>query len=330
MSSVDPSQIPGLVTDAGYPVMLEAYSQEPAMRQMIFEMEACDGTEYGVTERVIVGADEPAEIPYGGSSHSRTVDEGYQWWLKQRKLAEDIVIREEEYRNPNANALLASRVASAAGRFGQGFQRKKEQIAADLFIYGAYTAGRIAVFDGSFPGHPDSYPAYIYDGKPWLAASGNGHPLFLDSSVTKYNKTANSLTSTNLETARILMSRTNAVDEANQVIRIDPDVLVVPPELTQTAEIILNSLQAPGSANNDVNTMRGRFGLLQWRYLTDTDGWFLGTARRGLKFRDSGDPMITVSEPDRKTGDVTIRFVSYAGAAVTDWRYWSGHNISAS
>lgn len=330
MSSVDPSQIPGLVTDAGYPVMLEMYAQEPAMRQEIFDVRPCNGTEYGFTERVIVGADEPAEIPYGGESHSRTIDEGYQWFIRLRKLAEDIVIREEEYRSPEASAVLVGKVASAAGRFGQGFQRKKEQIAADLFIYGAYTAGRLATFDGSFPGHADTYPKFIYDGKPWLAASGNGHPLFLDSSVTKYNKTANSLTSTNLETARILMSRTNAVDEANQVIRVDPDVLVVPPELTQTAEIILNSVQAPGSANNDTNTMRGRFALKQWRYLTDTDGWFLGQAKKGLRFYDSGDPMIHVSEPDKKTGDVTIRFVSYAGAGVTDWRSWTGHNISAS
>lgn len=330
MSSIDPTQIPGLVTDAGYPVMLEMYGQEPTLRGEIFEIVPITGTEYGMTEKVIVGADEPALIPYGADSHSRTADEGYQWFLSVKKMAEDMVIREEEYRNPNAMAILSAKIASNAGRFGQGFQRVKEKMAADIFVYGSYTAGHLATFDGSYPAHADPYPKYIYDGKPFFAASGNGHPLFLDTSTTKYNQTANALSAANLESARILMTRTNAVDEAGQIIRIDPDVLVVPPELEQSADVLLQTVSAPGTANNDVNTQRGRYRRLTWRYLTDTDAWFLGAARRGLKFADAGDPRILVSAPDPKNGDVTIRFVSYAGRAVTDWRFWTAHATSAS
>jgi hypothetical protein len=203
-------------------------------------------------------------------------------------------------------------------------------MAADIFLYGSYTAGHKDTFDGSFPAHADPYPKFIYDGKPLFAASGNGHPLFLDTSVLKYNQDALALSAANLEAARILMTRTNAVDEANQLIRIDPDMLIVPPELEQSADVLLGSTQAPGSANNDINTQRGRYRRLTWRYLTDTDAWFLGASRKGLKFGDAGDPRILVSAPDPKTGDVTIRFVSYAGRVATDWRYWTAHATATS
>lgn len=330
MSSVHPSQVPGLVTDAGYPVMLQAYASEPVVRTQIFRSAPLSIGDYGYTGKVIVGADEPSETGFGEASPSRTFDEGYQYFGRVRKLQEDLVLQEEMLRNPNAAAMISQLVGSSAAKFGQGFQRKKEQIAANFFIYGAYTAGHQPTFDGSYFGHTDPYPKFIYDGKPLFAASGNGHPLFLATSVTKYNKTANALSSTNLESARILMTRTNAVDEANQVIRIDPDTLLVPPELEQTADILLGSTQAPGSANNDVNTQRGRYNRITWRYLTDTDGWFLGAARQGLVFADSGDPMIETSAPDPKTGNVVVRFVSYVAAWVDDWRPWSAHNTSAS
>lgn len=330
MSSVHPTQVPGLVTDAGYTVMLQSYAAEPIVRNLIFRSVPLPVGTYGFTGKVIVGADEPADTRFGEPSHSRTFDEGYQWFGKVHKLQQHITLQEEMLRNPNAAAMITEMVGNAAGKFGQGFQRKKESIAAAMFKYGAYTAGHRDTFDGSYPGHADPYPAFIYDGKPLFAASGNGHPLYLDSSVTKYNKTANALSSTNLEAARILMTRTNAVDEANQPIRIDPDTLLVPPELEQTADILLGSTQAPGSANNDINTQRGRYSRITWRYLDDTDGWFLGAARQGLAFADSGDPMIETSAPDPVTGNVTVRFVSYCATWCDDWRPWSGHNISAS
>lgn len=330
MSSVDPSQLPALVTQMGYPLLLPAYAAEPTVRQSVFRTITATPDQLGFTGRVMVGATVPRETGYGRPSDSRTMDEGYQWYGRSRKFSEDIVIPEEMYRSPNAMALIRQKLDLQVGGFGAGFQVAKEQVAANVFIYGAYTAGHRATFDGSYPGHTDPYPKFIYDGKPLFAASGNGHPLYLDTSVTKYNKTANALTSTNLDAARILMEDTNAVDEANQKIRIDPTLLLIPPALAQTAQVLLGSVQAPGSANNDINTMRGRFALQTWRYLSDADGWFLGVPNKGLVFADTGDPYIETGAPDPKTGDVTIRFLSYCAAWVEDWRYWSGHNISES
>jgi len=330
MPTVHPSQLPGLVTDAGYGVMMESYAQEPAVRNLVFEIMDLDGYEEGFSEAVIVGADEPDVIARGGIAPARTFDQGYRWTCKVDKLAERIEITEEMMRDPNADAKIGGMISAFAKRFGEGFARKKEKLAADVFNKGAYTAGHLDTFDGAYPGHADSHPKFIYDGKPFFAASGNGHPLFLEPATTKVNFDTNSLTSTNLELARILMSRTNAVDEANQKISVTPNVLLVPPELAQTAEVILGSLQVPGSANNDINTLRGRYQPVSWRYLDDTDGWFLGAAKKGVRLYDSGDPMLFAEPKNDSSGTWTIRMTSYFGRVVTDWRQWSAHRSAQS
>lgn len=325
MSSVHPTQLPGLVTDAGYAVMMEAYGQEPQVRAEIFDVMPLQGYEEGFSETVIVGADEPDIIKRGEVAPARTFDQGYQWFAKVDKMAEGIVLTEEMLRDPDADRKIGGLVRQFSRRFGEGFGRKKEKLAADLFNFGAFTSGHLATFDGAYPGHADTYPKFIYDGKPFFAASGNGHPLFLAQATTKVNFDTNALSSTNLEAARILMSRTNAVDEANQTISVTPDVLVVPPELAQTAEVILGSLQVPGTAQNDINTLRNRFRLVNWRHLTDTDNWFLGTARRGVKLMDSGDPMLFAEPLNDGSGSWRVRMISYFGRVVTDWRFWTAH-----
>lgn len=331
MPSIHPSQLPGLVTDAGYGVMIEAYDQELAVRSQLFETRFINPSDEGFTEKVIIGDDEPDVIERGEVAPSRTLDEGYQWFHKVKKLAEKVEITEEMMSDPNATAKIGDMIATLSRRYGQGFQRKKERMAADIFNKGAFTAGHLATFDGSYPGHDDNYPKFIYDGKPFFAASGNGHPLFGAASVTPYNATANTLTSTNLETVRILMTRTNAVDEFNREISIMPDVLLVPPELEQTADVILGSVQAPGTAQNDINTQRGRYRRISWRYLSDTDGWILGKARQGLmQYELRTGPMMSVEPKNDGSGTMIVRWRDYYGVGVTNWRYWSGHRLPTS
>lgn len=330
MASVSASQLPGLVTNAGYQVMADTYTAQPAVRQSLFETLPCTGSEFGWTEKAMIGDSVPTEIGYSEPAPARTLDEGFQWLIRMRKLAESISISEEVMKSPNASAIITQRVMSAAGKFGEGFQVAKETLAASIFNKGAFTAGDVATFRGSFEGHVDPYPAFIYDGKPFLAAAGNGHPLALNSAVTKYNKVATALSSTNLIAARILLEDTNAVDEAGNKIYIKGDTLVVPPALTDTALILANSELVPGTAQNDTNTLKGAFNVVTWRYLTTATSWALMAARKGIRCYDSGIPMIFVSAPDEATGDVTIRFISYFGMGVTDWRYVVGSNFPAS
>jgi hypothetical protein len=99
-----------------------------------------------------------------------------------------------------------------------------------------------------------------------------------------------------------------------------------------TASTLLESMLKPGSANNDSNTMRGKYELIEWAALDDAasaSAWWLFELGKGLRMRDSGPPVQTVFIDDKKE-IVSIKWVSYFGAAVTNWRYHYCANKAAS
>lgn len=334
--SVEPGKIAQLVHDFGLEVMMAGYQAEPTVRERVFKIRPISpsGSEWGWRETVVVGDNIPTQIRTGEDAPKRVMQQGYVTYGAQKKWAQSMDIPEEIYKAANAEQVIRKMVVDKVGPWAQGFQVAKERQAAAIFNRGPIAAGDADVFDGSYlgpDGAVDPYPKFCYDGKPFFAASGNGHPLFLQSSVTKFNHVAsNPLSATTLESVRVAMMSTNAVDENNNPISVVPRTLLVPPGLTQTAEVLVGSVQQPGTAQNDINTNRGRFDVVQWRYLTDADGWFMGVAGQGVEFADSGDPTLEVSTPDRNNGNVTMRMISYSGAWATNWRMWYGNNIATS
>jgi len=331
--AVDSTQIAALVTDVGLTPMLAGYAAEPTVRDQVCQIRKIDpgGSERGWRDIVIVGDNRPSQIRYGQSAPERTMQQGYTAIGRQRKLSQAMDIPEEIYKAPNARAVIEGMVTSTFGDWAQGYQAEKESIAAAVFMRGCIAAGDTEVFNGTYEGATDSNVGFIGDGKPLFAASGNGHPLYLKTSVTPYNLIAsNALSATTLDSTRVLISSTNAVDDNNNPIVIMPNTLLVPPGLTTTAEVLTGSIQLPGGANNDINVARGKYRVVTWRYITDADGWFMGVAGKGVVFCDSGIPTFEVSAPDPRTGNIVIRMVSYCGAYARDWRYWFANNIATS
>jgi hypothetical protein len=134
-----------------------------------------------------------------------------------------------------------------AGRY------KVEQDAADLFNNGFTTPG--------------------YDGKPLFA---DDHPLL--GGGTGSNLIDGELSEANLKRASTLMRK--QVDEAGKLIQLQPDTLIVPPELEWLAYELIRSDQKPGTNHNDINTMRGRYKIVVWDFLTSETAWFLADSKR--------------------------------------------------
>lgn len=115
----------------------------------------------------------------------------------------------------------------------------------------------------------------IYDGQPLFSAV---HPLVDHATKKCSNLATGALTSANLQKA-ILQMR-NTVDEAGNLVVFTPTRLVVPPALEYTARVILESTAIPGSANNDINVVKGALELVVLDYLGTVNGgsdtaWFL-------------------------------------------------------
>jgi hypothetical protein len=114
-----------------------------------------------------------------------------------------------------------------------------------------------------------------YTGADGLCLCNSAHKLVLGGTYSNVLATASDLTQTALETA--IMQVSDMVDDQGLKIMAHPVKLVIPTGLVMTAKKILNSTQVTGSADNDINPIKGSLQLVVSPYLTDTDAWFLTT-----------------------------------------------------
>jgi hypothetical protein len=132
-----------------------------------------------------------------------------------------------------------------------------ERAAADVFNYG-FTAGG----GGNAP----------FTGGDAQALFSTAH-LNRDGNVTQSNKITTALSSTSLQA--VITAMKTRRDSKNQIITFTPDTLLIPPALEFTARVILESTQVVGSANNDINAVKGALNLVVWPYLTSSTAWFV-------------------------------------------------------
>jgi len=130
------------------------------------------------------------------------------------------------------------------------------------------------------------------DGNSTLGADGvvlcsASHPYSADDATTQSNTGTAALTKANVSAARVSMMR--LTDDRGDIMNIMPDTILVPPDLEDAALEITKSLLDPTSAQNAINPQAGRYRLIVWNYLTDTNNWFLidSTAmRNSLRWYD--------------------------------------------
>lgn len=330
---VSPSQFPALATAALAPVMLEEYSDTPAVYPSLCTRISDDElySPFGHKETVIPGFGEPEEREDGQEIASDDMAEGYTARMKVRLFSRSVSIPERLLEQMD-DAGVQRAVLEGTRGWGRGFVARKERAVAGLFNSGRLNAGSAAVFNQSFAGEADPYPTVIYDGESFFGAA---HPNRFDSSTT-YDNTldATALSATSLDTAIVRLTDTNAFNERGIRIDIPATTLLVPAALQAAAMRAIESRMLPGTAQNDVNPYFGRLQVIPWRYLTDSDGWFVGSAgagagSRGVIYYDNGEPDIRVHF-DESTRSFVISAESRFGAAVADYRAWVGANLSAS
>ncbi len=187
--------------------------------------------------------------------------------------------------------------------------RTKEKAAASVFNNG---------FSTSFQGG---------DAKPLCETT---HPYSPTNAGTQSNEGSADLSYDAVVETRRLMREFK--DDRQQLIPINPQLILVPPELEETANAIVNTMNKVDVADfHDSLVARRGIGFLTWDYLTDANNWFmidvslakmflLWLNRTDLGF--SMDPTSDFSLEARFRG--CMRY-SYGGS---DWRWVYGHLVS--
>lgn len=131
----------------------------------------------------------------------------------------------------------------------RAFGRKIEKDAASVFNNAFSTAGYDAV-----------------------SLCNDSHPRSSTDSTAVDNNATLALTKTNLQTVRLQGEA--LVDDRGELINWDGNLLLVPPNLRDTAHELTMSEQDPESAENASNPYQG-LQYRVWRRLTDSTAWFL-------------------------------------------------------
>lgn len=130
------------------------------------------------------------------------------------------------------------------------------------------------LFNGAFTDSGNDYNGFPYAGPDGVGLCSDAHPQAPShAGDTQDNEGTTALSFDSVRDTKVAMQ--NFTDDKGEPIAINPDELLIPPELEDTAFRINNSELLPGSADNDVNPQRGRWKLTTWQFLTDTAHWFM-------------------------------------------------------
>ena len=144
------------------------------------------------------------------------------------------------------------------------------------------------------------------------------------------NSGTSALSASSVAATRVLMRQFR--NDISERIVIEPDTLIVPDNLYDTALEITGSKLDPTSAENAINPQYGRFKVIPYLRLDDydTNNWFMVDSKMMKKFliwitRIAPESNNTV---DFETFQVKHSIYMRVANGWTDWRFLYGHVVS--
>ena len=317
--------VKAMVQDA-YDYAMEKYDEQPTVFDQIFETGSSDAAYEQYTS--VLGPSSMTETAEGETITRRTATEGFTVYCANRKFADELPLTNEAI---DDNQKIKNFLKTWAQGLGEAARSTKETSHADIFNYGGYSAGNRTFNNDVNNVLSTGYGNLCYDSICFLNLTGNTRTA--KSGSTYYNgvETLN-LNETNLQTLYQLITVTNAYNEAGRRISLRPNVLIVQLGSNNwfTAKRILeSSAQISGSHSGITNLWRGELRLIGWPFLTDSNAWFLGTAKMGLMSL-ARKPLTIDYYEDKPTDSQIVRGRTRFGKAVKNFRPWAGANFSTS
>ena len=245
------------IEDAGNAVFGMEYKRQPNRWEKMFSVHT-SGKAY--EEDVLnFGLGGAAIKPEGGGV---TYDQGGEAWTARYQhvtIALAFALTEEMMED----GLYASYGEKYSGALARSMKYTEEVRAHSVLNNG---------FDSNYAGG---------DGKELFATD---HPLAGGGTFANELSTAADLSEDSLEDAFISIRK--FVDDRGLPIMTRPMCLFVPVDMEFIAKRVLQTEYAPGTANNDINAIKGVMpdGYAISEYLSDTDAWFIKTdCMHGLK-----------------------------------------------
>ncbi len=286
-----------------------AMSRPRPMMEMLFGVES--STRF---EEQYQGLGAQGLVPaFDGTVPYFDFDAGYRTDIRNYEFAMGLQIERRL-----ADDDMTGNIRRRAQTMADSFNVTIEQDAANVFI-NAFTDSGTNRMGASTNGA---------DGVALLSAAHPYSPA--NTNNTQSNEGTLALTIDNLDTTRQNMR--NLTDDKGLLLGVNPNILLVPPELERTATQLVSerAVYEPGSAQYDVNMFSGRFRPVVWDRLTDSNAWFLideTLMKQHLIWQWRIRPEF--AQADDFDG-LTAKYRGYMryGIGWTDWKWIFGQNPS--
>ena len=162
-----------------------------------------------------------------------------------------------------------------------------------------------------------------------LSLCNSAHTSNASSGYTNQSNTGTTaLSATAVEATRRLMAA--FTDDRGNKISLNPDLLLVPRALEETAFTIIATKGQVNSANNNANFHYGRYKLAVWDYLSDSNNWFLIDSVLMKIMLEWYDRIPLEFGQDKSFDTFIAKFRAYMryGRGWNDWRFVYGHNVA--
>jgi len=318
--------VKGMVNDA-YDYAMESYSEKPLVFSDIYDTETSEGAYEQYT--TVVGPGKLNRTAEGVTLPRVETTEGFTVYCANFKYPVELAITNEAI---DDNRKIKSFLKTWAQGLGEAARITQEDEHADIFNYGGFTAGH-ATFNNDIAGGVLStgYGSTAYDSVCAFNTSDNTRTA--KSGLTYYNGVLTlQLDATNIQKLFNLLTVTNAFDEAGKRIEIMPDTLLCQygsDNWFAARRLIESPASVDGAHAGIVNLWKSQLRVIGWSALSDSDAYFIGCSKKGLKSLARLPLSIDYYEDKGNDGQV-VRAKTRFGRCFNNFRFWVGANFSQS
>lgn len=170
-----------------------------------------------------------------------------------------------------------------------------------------------------------------YTGGDSVALCSNSHPYSPGNSGSVQDNLGTSTFSHDAVVATRQLMRAY-LDDRGELVQVNPDTLLVPPELEDEAYEVVESVNKSGETSNTINYVRSVMrNVVVWDYLTDANNWFVVDTQLAKLYLNWLDRVPLEFEMD-PTSDFRLeaRFRGYMRYSYgwSDWRWVYGHQVT--
>lgn len=174
----------------------------------------------------------------------------------------------------------------------------------------------------------NAFNTSVFTGGDGLALCDNSH-TWEGTSTTQDNLYTTALSATSLASARLGMR--DFSDENDNLLTAKGNILLVPPELEQTAYELTTTDRTPYDANNTNNFIKSlNYKVMVWDYLTDTNNWWLIDGRYAKMFLKWFDRIPVEFNKDKDFDTYISKWSTYTrySYGFSNWTWVLGSQVS--